>query len=279
MTTRRLLKPVAAGLATGVIQCWTLYSFFGVERTPHGMLVPISFLAIIVGWPLVVFYATADLPRRFRWPGIMRGLVPVLGGMAALSAVAGFYAWTRVSIFGALVAMFVSYILVPLSKLGSEPRIDLERSSSLQGQSESNLRAAQKSGTTNIFQWGAIFVIVFAGGIVQYWLVSSPLTSELGLGGSMILALSLLIVVVGMLLILGAAIHLRIEGRRRRRALTGGVAGMVCGMVGLFMQLGFDAWMPIAMVLPPIGLTVLILWRARHVSAALRREDSGEPLR
>jgi hypothetical protein len=84
------------------------------------MIVPISFLAIILGWSMAALYAVIPVSKTNRRRGMIRALVPIFGGMSGLSAEAHSEAWTEISIAAMLGAALLAFLPFKWGKVGSE---------------------------------------------------------------------------------------------------------------------------------------------------------------
>jgi hypothetical protein len=111
MTNQKLITLLVVSLAIGVAQCWALYHFLGLELAEsRSIIVPVSFLAIILGWSMIAVYAVIPFSKTNRWRGMIRALIPIFGGTSGLSAEAHSEAWTDISIVAVLGAALLAFL-------------------------------------------------------------------------------------------------------------------------------------------------------------------------
>jgi hypothetical protein len=111
MTKQKLITLFVISLAVGSAQCWALSYFLGVNVADRwSVIVPASFLCIIIGWPMIAFYVMAPVSNRTRWRGLMRSFISIFGGMAGLSAVVRSSTWASISLVGVFVTVLLSFV-------------------------------------------------------------------------------------------------------------------------------------------------------------------------
>lgn len=97
----------------GAANYWILEYFVTLETTVQRSVWTAASLGfLLVGWIAVAFWASAHLPSRLRWRGIVRSSVMILAGTAGLLDQGGFASAVWVAISLAFIAILISELFL-----------------------------------------------------------------------------------------------------------------------------------------------------------------------